>query len=76
MTTTIESLRSAASDALGIDVVPHGRSSAYYAEETGEWYALTRADLRRAVSMRDEHGPADAYSLWCACSGRLLGGAS
>ncbi len=73
---TIESLRSAASAALGIEVVPHGRSSAYYAEETGERYSLTRADLRRAVSMRREHGPADAYSLWCTCSGRLLLGAS
>ncbi len=73
---TIESLRSAASAALGIEVVPYGRSSAYFAKETNEWYSLTRADLRRAVSMRAEHGPADAYSLWCACSGRFLRGAT
>lgn len=70
---TIEALRSAASAALGIDVVPYGLSSAYYAEETGEWYSLTRADLRGAIDSR-QHGPADAYSLWCTCTGRLIRG--
>lgn len=68
---TIRELASAAEAALGIEIVVAGNRAAYYAEETGEWYWLTREDLAYAIECRREHG-GDAYSHWCSGTGRLM----
>ena len=58
----------AAEAAVKIDIVRVGRTIGYYAEETGEWWVLSREDLSHAVQCRAAHG-SDAYSHWCSDSG-------
>lgn len=67
---TIRSLAAAAEEALGINVViaANGRA-AHYADETQQWYWLTADDLRYAVTCAQEYDT-DAYSHWCAGTGR------
>lgn len=70
-TKTIHELASAAEAALGIDITVVGNRAAYYAEETGEGYWLTRKDLAYAIDCEREHG-SDAYSHWCTGTGRQM----
>lgn len=69
--TTLQELANAAESALGITIVVTGRRAAHYADETGEGYWLTRDDLRYALDCKREHGR-DAYSHWCAATGREM----
>lgn len=68
---TIRELASEAEAALGIEITVVGNRAAYYAEETGEGYWLTREDLAYAIDCEREHG-SDAYSHWCSGTGRLM----
>ena len=62
--TTTQQLIEAAERAIGITVQrTQGGRCAHYADETGTWYWLTRADLRHAVACA---GMDDAYSRWCS----------
>lgn len=71
MSKSIRDLASQASEALGIGIDIVGCRAAHYAEETSAAYWLTRADLRFALDCADEYG-SDAYSHWCAGSGREM----
>lgn len=62
-----------AGEALGIEIAVHGLRAAHYAEETGRAYWLTRADLAYALDCaRNPSTRQDAYSHWCAGSGREM----
>lgn len=68
---TLSQLARAAENALGIDIVVVGRSAYHYADETSEWFALTRADLAYATDCAEAYpSPTEAYSHWCAGAGR------
>jgi hypothetical protein len=58
----------AAEAAVKIDIIHAGRTIGYHADETGEWWVLSREDLKYAVECRADHG-SDAYSHWCSLSG-------
>lgn len=74
---TIHELAADAENALGIDiVVTTGRRAAYYASETGGGYWLTRADLAYAVDCAREYDSCNAYSHWCAGTGKQMAAAS
>jgi len=49
-----------------------GRGWAYYAEETREWYRVSRDDLQYAVTLARDNDPqitGDIYSHWCSGTG-------
>lgn len=74
MTTTTANLAALASDALGIDIGVTDTHRAYhYADETGRAFWLTRNDLRYAIECAaNPDTRRDAYSHWCAGTGREM----
>lgn len=71
MSNSLQELTTAAEAALGIEISVIGNRAAHYADETAEGYWLTRDDLAYAIDCAREHGT-DAYSHWCASTGRRM----
>lgn len=68
---TLSALAARAERILGITITVRAKRASHYAGETGEAYWLTRDDLRYAAACAEEH-PHDAYSHWCAGTGRQM----
>lgn len=73
---TTPELANKAEQILRIDLVQVGSRYAYRADETDEWYWVSRADMRYAIALskdEDEEIQRSLYSHWCASTGTRMG---
>jgi hypothetical protein len=52
----------------GINIEKIGKGYGYYADETGDWYWVTKKELAEAADTIDS-GEENGYSLWCSYCG-------
>ena len=71
MKKSVSNLAVAAENSMGITITVTNGRAAYYAEEVGAGYWLTRDDLAYAIDCAREHG-SDAYSHWCNGTGKPM----
>jgi len=72
---TTAELAEKASKILRIDLVCVGRRYAYRADETDEWYWVSRADMQYAITLSEDDDAEiqrSLYSHWCASTGQRV----